>query len=694
MAEVAATDLDEAQAAAELERLGAEIAAHDARYYQDDAPTVSDADYDALRRRLLAIEAAFPHLVRADSPSQRVGAAPSATFDKATHLRPMLSLDNAFAAEDVVEFDARIRRFLKLGPDEPVVFAAEPKIDGLSINLTYRDGRLVLGATRGDGFVGETVTANLATLKDIPERLKGAVPPLIEIRGEIYMARHDFAELNAAQAAAGKPVFANPRNAAAGSLRQLDPEVTRTRPLRFFAYAWGEAEGLEAARHSEVLALFQSWGLPTNPEFRLCRSPEELLAFHADIERKRADLPYEIDGVVYKVDRLDWQARLGFVARAPRWAIAHKFQAERATTRLLGIDIQVGRTGALTPVARLEPVSVGGVVVANATLHNEDEIRRKDLRIGDGVIIQRAGDVIPQVVAMVPEMRDPDAPEYVFPDHCPVCGASAPRDEGGDVVRRCTGGLTCEAQAVERLRHFVSRRAFDIEGLGEKQVRFFWDLGWIRSPADIFALRQKNAAAEEPLEKRKGWKDRSVANLFDAIEARRTISFPRFLFALGIRHVGEENAKLLARNYGTSDAFIAAMVEAKDPESQAWRDLDSIDGIGTAVATAVVDFFAEPHNVDAVHALLAQVTVEPEAARVVGNSQIVGKTIVFTGTLEKMTRDEAKARAEQLGAKVASSVSSKTDLVVAGSSAGSKLKKAAELGLTVLTEDEWLALAN
>jgi DNA ligase (NAD+) len=549
----------------------------------------------------------------------------------------------------------------------------------------------VQAATRGDGLVGENVTANIETISDVPKRLKGAhVPDAIDVRGEIYMSRNDFFALNEAQTALGLKVFANPRNAAAGSLRQLDPEITRSRPLCFWAYAWGESTPQPSETHWGMLQCFREWGLPVNPLIRRCESIDEALAFHRDLGAERASLPYEIDGAVYKVDRLDWQHRLGMVSRAPRWAIAHKFPAEQAQTVIEKIDIQVGRTGSLTPVARLAPIGVGGVIVTNATLHNEDEIARKDIRVGDTVIVQRAGDVIPQVVGVVLDRRPPGAEPYVFPDHCPVCGAHATREEG-EVVRRCTGGLTCAAQAVERLRHFVSRDAFDIEGLGEKQVRAFWEAGLVRGPADIFTLEARDGAHGPKLAEREGWGATSARNLFAAIRARRTVSLERFLYALGMRHVGQTNARLLAKHYGSLHAFRAAMRAAQDRDGEAYADLDNIGGIGPVVAEAVVDFFAEPHNREAVDALAELVTVEDFVAPA-SSSPVAGKTLVFTGTLERMTRDEAKARAESLGAKVAGSVSKKTDLVIAGPGAGSKLAKATELGVKTMTEDEWLAL--
>ena len=699
----AADQLTETQAREELARLAAEIAEHDRRYYQDDAPIVSDAEYDALRQRNAAIEARFPALVRDDSPSRRVGAAPTEKFAKVIHARPMLSLDNAFCDDDVVEFVARIRRFLGLAEHDPVALTAEPKIDGLSASLRYEAGRLAIGATRGDGTEGENITENLRTIGDIPETLAGDDwPEVLEVRGEVYMAKSAFQAMNAAQAEAGGKLFANPRNAAAGSARQLDPSITASRPLSFFAYGWGEVSSLPAGEQWQVLEAFKRWGFVINPLARLCPAVDDALAHYRAIEAERATLDYDIDGVVYKVDRLDWQHRLGTVSRAPRWAVAHKFPAEKARTILRDIDIQVGRTGALTPVAKLEPVTVGGVVVSNASLHNADEIARLDARIGDTVVIQRAGDVIPQILQVVAEKRPADAAPYVFPDHCPECGSLAVR-EGDDVATRCTGGLICPAQRARRLMHFVSRDAFDIEGLGEKQVLAFLDRGWIAEPADIFRLEEKNRDADEPMQKWDGFGELSVSNLFAAIDARRTIALDRLLFALGIRHVGQTTARLLAYTYGTLEAFLEAMTAAAEDSSEdsagdsgdepgdARQDLLAIDGIGPKVAEAVVDFFREPHNRQLVDDLRAMLTVEA-VDRPADASPVAGKTVVFTGTLERMTRHEAKARAEALGAKVAGSVSRKTDYLVAGPGAGSKLKKATELGVAVLDEQQWLDL--
>ncbi|MGY4749860.1 NAD-dependent DNA ligase LigA [Pannonibacter sp. Q-1] len=699
------------QAAAELQRLAGEIAFHDARYHGEDAPVISDADYDALRQRNAAIEARFPELMRSDSPSERVGAAPADGFGKVTHAVPMLSLDNAFADEDVRDFVGRVRRFLKFDPlMGELTVTAEPKIDGLSLSLRYEKGVLVSAATRGDGSVGENVTANARTIADIPHELPAGVPEVVEVRGEVYMSHADFAALNARMAGNGGKVFANPRNAAAGSLRQLNPEITASRPLRFFAYAWGQMSEVPCDTQFDMVRRFGDWGFAINPRMVRCSSVEELLAVYHGIEEDRASLGYDIDGVVYKVDRLDLQQRLGFVSRSPRWAIAHKFPAEKAYTILRDIEIQVGRTGALTPVAKLEPVTVGGVVVSNATLHNEDYIKGigtdgepirggVDLRIGDTVQIQRAGDVIPQVIAVDLERRPADAVPFAFPDVCPACGSHAVREINAktgrpDAVRRCTGGLICPAQASEKLKHFVSRNAFDIEGLGDKQVDAFFAEGLVRSPAEIFTLEARDKQALTKLRNREGWGAVSAKNLFEAINARRRIDLNRFIFALGIRHVGEGNAKLLARAYGSFSAFSAAMEAAQDRSSEAWAELNAIDGIGETVAEAVVQFFGEDHNREALAALLAEVTPQDAEKISADGSPVAGKTVVFTGSLERMTRDEAKAMAERLGAKVAGSVSKKTDLVVAGPGAGSKLKTAQDLGIEVITEDGWFDLVG
>jgi DNA ligase (NAD+) len=691
--ERAVEELTVEEAAEELEALAGEIAHHDGLYHGKDAPEISDGDYDALRRRNDAIEDRFPDLVRDDSPTRKVGARPSSGFKTVRHSVPMLSLGNAFADEDVTDFLVRIRRFLGLGDDDTVNVVAEPKIDGLAVSIRYENGRYVRAATRGDGQTGEDITANVATMGDVPEVLDAEdVPDVIEVRGEIYLRRDDFFTLNETREAAGEPHFANPRNAAAGSLRQLDVEVTKTRPLKLFTYAWGEASSLPAETHHGMLEAFGRWGLPVNPEIALCNGAQELLDRYRAIGEMRAGLPYDIDGVVYKVDRLDWQSRLGFVSRAPRWAIAHKFPAEQAQTVLNDIRIQVGRTGSLTPVAILEPVTVGGVVVQNATLHNQEEIARKDVRIGDTVVVQRAGDVIPQVVRPILEKRPADAVPYEFPETCPVCGSHAvrelnPKTGKPDAARRCTGGLICPAQAVERLRHFVSRLAFDIEGLGDKQVTFFWEQELIRNPVDIFDL-EKNA--DDSIAEFEGWGELSMRNLYAAIDERRTIGFVRFINALGIRHVGETTARLLARNYGAFDAFRDAMVSAEIGQGEAWETLNNIDGIGTTVAESIVDFFNEPHNLDVVDGLAERLKIEA-VEQVAATSPVSGKTVVFTGSLEKMTRQESKARAESLGAKVAGTVSARTDIVVAGPGAGTKLKKAQELGVTVMTETEWLA---
>ena len=686
-------DLTEDEAGSELERLAAEIAHHDERYHGKDAPEISDAEYDALRQRNEAIELRFPKLVREDSPSRRVGARVASGFRTVRHSVPMLSLGNAFADEDVVDFLDRIRRFLGLKDEDAIAIVAEPKIDGLAVSIRYENGRYARAATRGDGSEGEDITANVATIAGVPEILKGNnVPDVIEVRGEVYLARDDFFALNETREAAGEARFANPRNAAAGSLRQLDVTVTASRPLKIFLYAWGEVSALPAENHMGVLEAYKSWGLPVNPEISLCHGAEEMLARYRAIGQMRAGLPYDIDGVVYKVDRLDWQQRLGFVSRAPRWAIAHKFPAEKAQTVLKAIRIQVGRTGALTPVAMLEPVTVGGVVVQNATLHNQEEIERKDIRVGDTVVIQRAGDVIPQVVEVVLGKRPADSTPYVFPETCPECGSMAvreinPKTGKPDAARRCTGGLICPAQAVERLRHFVSRLAFDIEGLGDKQIRFFWDQELIRNPVDIFDLEQN---AGDRLAEFEGWGKVSARNLFDAIATRRTIGLDRFINALGIRHVGETTARLLARRYGSLESF-RRLQDARVGEGDLWEELVNIDGIGATVAEAIVDFFQEPHNQEIVAGLATRLMVE-DMEQAAGDSPVSGKTVVFTGTLEAMTRQEAKARAESLGAKVAGSISARTDILVAGPGAGSKLKKAQELGIAVMTEEDWLAL--
>ena len=686
------------EAKLEHERLAELISSHDLAYYEHDAPTISDGDYDALRKRLLELEAEFPKLASAQSPSARVGSTPSGKFAKVQHRVPMLSLANAFADSDVLDFLGRVKRFLNLAETAEIAVTAEPKIDGLSISLRYEAGVMVEAATRGDGAEGENVTSNALTLKDIPRQLSGKAPDVLEVRGEIYMSHVDFEALNARQIAGGDKIFSNPRNAAAGSLRQQDSAITAARPLRFFAYAWGEAPDLPGLTQFDVVQAFGQWGLPVNSLMKLCVSAEELLAHYRLIESMRGSLGYDIDGVVYKVNELALQARLGFVSRSPRWAIAHKFSAEQATTILEAIDIQVGRTGALTPVARLRPVTVGGVVVSNATLHNEDEIARKDVRIGDTVVVQRAGDVIPQVVGPVLGKRPPDALAFAFPKTCPVCGSHAEREERNtgkvDAVRRCTGGLICDAQRVERLKHFASRLAFDIEGLGDKIIEEFEAEKLIVLPQDIFTLEARDKESFKKLKDREGWGTSSILNLFAAINARRTISLDRFIFALGIRHVGETTARVLARAYGSAQNFREHMMQASQGiESDAYRDLISHDGIGDVVAEAIVQFFAEPHNVDVFDALLTHVT--PVALAIVASaSPVSGKTVVFTGALERMTRDEAKAMAERLGAKVAGSVSKKTDLLVAGPGAGSKLKDAEKNGVKVIDENGWFDLVG
>ena len=690
------SDLTEAQASEELARLADEIAAHDLAYHQQDAPSVSDAEYDALKRLNTELEVAYPHLVRDNSPSLRVGAARAEQFSPVEHGVPMLSLDNAFSDEDALEFDSRIRRFLMLG-DAAVDYTAEPKIDGLSASLLYENGVLVRGATRGDGRVGEDVTENLRTVMDIPARLAGSGwPERIEVRGEVYLGHAEFAALNAAAVEAGQKTYANPRNAAAGSLRQIDSKITATRPLKFFAYAWGLISAPFAERQADALASLKAWGFSTTPQSQKVTGPEGLLTAYAAMEALRPKLGFDIDGVVYKVDRLDWQQRLGFVTRTPRWAVARKFPAEQARTVLEAIDLQVGRTGAVTPVARLRPVTVGGVVVVNATLHNADEIARKDLRVGDTVIIQRAGDVIPQIVSVVEDELRGLQP-FVFPTHCP-CPLHTPLARettisGAEtVVRRCTGEFACPFQRIEHLRHFVSRRAYDIEGLGEKQLAAFYERGWITEPADIFRLARDETKLSE-LRETDGYGDLSVTNLVAGINARRTISLERFIFGLGVRHIGETTAMVMARGYGSATALLAAMdlVAARDPEAMA--ELDALDQIGGAVIEAAAAYFAEDHNRRIVEALVAELTIL-DAEQPKNDTAVAGKTVVFTGALERMTRDEAKAQAEGLGAKVSGSVSKKTDLVVAGPGAGSKLKTANELGIQVMTEGEWLAMVG
>ncbi|WP_442681639.1 NAD-dependent DNA ligase LigA [Sphingomonas sp. ASY06-1R] len=683
--------LTEADAAAELERLAAEIAHHNRLYHDQDAPEISDADYDALMQRNAALEARFPSLVRDDSPSRKVGATPSGPLAKVRHARPMLSLDNGFSDEDVEEFVQRVRRFLRLRDDEPVALTAEPKIDGLSCSLRYERRRLVQAATRGDGTIGEDVTPNIAFVTGVPQTLPDTAPDIFEVRGEVYMAKSDFAALNqrlleAARAAGDERKarqFANPRNAAAGSLRQKDASVTATRPLRFIYHGWGEAAALPGDTQSAVMDALDAWGFATTPLRVRCDDVAEALAQYRRIETLRADLEYDIDGVVYKVDRLDWQERLGQIGRAPRWALAHKFPAQQAQTTLRAIDIQVGRTGKLTPVARLEPVTVGGVVVTNATLHNADEIERLGARPGDRVLIQRAGDVIPQIVENLTREEPRDA--WTFPTHCPVCDSTVEREEG-EVDYRCTGGLICAAQRVERLIHFCSRGALDIRGLGLQQIEDFFHDGLIHAPADIFRL------TEEQLLPRKKKGDVWAANLLQAINEKRTPDPVRFLFGLGIRHVGAITARDLLRAFGTVER-IAEVATAANEDPQARAEIEAISGVGPAVAEALIDFFAEPHNRVAWDDLLTEVQPLPFVNEV-RQSEVSGKTVVFTGTLETMSRDEAKAQAEQLGARVSGSVSAKTDLVVAGPGAGSKEKKAKELGVRVIDEAGWVAIVT
>lgn len=781
--QIAIEDLTEEEARKELASLAMNIAFHDARYHGEDDPVISDADYDALRRRNDAIEARFPSLVRDDSPSKKVGhPARQSKFEKVTHARPMLSLDNAFSEDDVSEFVARVRRFLGLSESAIIELTAEPKIDGLSLALRYENGELVVAATRGDGEVGENVTVNARTIDNVPHKIEGSsVPDVLEVRGEVYIGKRDFDALNAAQEEAGGKTFANPRNAAAGSLRQLDSSITASRPLKFFAYAWGEVSELPADTQMDMVKLFDAWGFSVNPLMKRVLGAKGAVEQYRLIEAERATLDYDIDGVVYKIDRLDWQSRLGMVARAPRWAIAHKFPAEQATTVVNDIDIQVGRTGALTPVAKLEPVTVGGVVVSNATLHNPDEIARLGVRVGDTVVIQRAGDVIPQVVSVVTDKRPESSVPFDFPTHCPACGSIA-ASEGDDVVVRCTGGLICPAQRVERLSHFVSKNAFDIDGLGEKQIAQLFERGWVHDPGDIFKLAQKNEAEGNVLQTWNGWGELSVNNLMQAIEARRSIDFHRFLFGLGIPSIGQETGKLLARHFGTIDAFVAFMEIARsivddlpesfDPQAVSSlnyvlmrlghlkefaetlaptdlfasattipelvsarveriesgklkgdnlklshlkrvaamdaggfptapatklyahnQELADIDGIGVDVILNLEDFYFEPQNRAVLEALIEQLTVN-EAAAQATDSQVSGLTIVFTGSLTTLTRAEAKAGAEALGAKVAGSVSKKTDIVVAGPGAGSKLKKAQDLGVRTMSEEEWIAFTS
>ena len=680
-------------ARAELARLADDIAMHDEHYHQNDAPIISDADYDALRRKYTALENTYPELAPANSPTHRIGAKPSGKFKKIHHSVPMLSLDNAFTKNDLDDFIGRIRRFLNLDESHPLIFTAEPKIDGLSCALRYEKGFLIHAATRGDGTTGEDVTANVRTVSDVPQRLRGDVPDIFEVRGEIYTSHDDFLAMNERQLAAGKAPFANPRNAAAGSLRQIDPQMSALRPMRFFAYGWGNISALPAKTQSGMIAFFKKAGLPINPFMKTVEGIDEMLVFYESIEQQRAALGYDIDGIVYKLDALDLQARLGFVGRAPRFAIAHKFAAEKAITELLDIEIQVGRTGALTPVAKLKPVTVGGVVVRNATLHNEDEIARKDIRIGDSVMIQRAGDVIPQILSVVVEKRKPDSNVFHFPKKCPCPLKTETMRAEGEAVRRCTGEWACPYQRIEHLRHFCARGAFDIEGLGEKQIELFFETGLVREPADIFELAAKDALSKKPLREWEGFGDLSVSNLFSAIEQRRDISLERFIFALGIRDVGEQTARLLARAYGTWMAFYTACLEVASKDSKAIEDMDAIEQIGEAVIGSIETAFSRQESRIAIERLVAHVRIQ-DAEKASNNSPVAGLTLVFTGSLEKMTRDEAKALAQRMGAKVASSVSAKTDIVVAGPGAGSKLKDAAKHNVKVIDEDMWLELAG
>jgi DNA ligase (NAD+) len=681
------------QAKEELLRLAQEVAHHDELYHKNDAPEISDAEYDALRRRNDEIEAKFPDLVLENSPSKKVGAPPAEQFNKVAHNVPMLSLANAFSHEDIDDFLDRVRRFLGFAEDAAIELLAEPKIDGLSFSARFENGRFVQGATRGDGTTGEDITANLKTIINFPHVLKGHdIPEILEVRGEVYMSHADFAQLNKRQAEKNAKIFANPRNAAAGSLRQLDSTITASRNLRYFVYGLGELSASIAEKQSGIIAALESFDFCVNHLSKIVGSTNELIEFYEDLYTKRPNLDYDIDGIVYKVNSLELQQRLGFVSRSPRWAIAHKFPAEQAKTILEKITIQVGRTGALTPVAKLTPINVGGVMVSSATLHNEDEIARKDVREGDTVVIQRAGDVIPQVVMVDLEKRPKNAEKFIFPDHCPVCGSLAVREES-EAIRRCTGGLVCEAQILERLKHFVSRDAFDIEGLGEKQIEAFWHDKIITKAADIFYLEERDKNSLGSIANREGWGKKSAENLFSAINEKRTISLDRFIYALGIRFVGHTTAKLLAVNYGSFTNWQVSMIKATDETSDAYNELRAIDGIGEKLAHGIITFFSEEHNLVVLNELASIIKITDVAAPK-SDSPIAGKTVVFTGSLVKLTRAEAKAQAESLGAKVAGSVSKKTDYVVAGADAGSKLKAATELGLKVLTEDEWLELVD
>lgn len=693
-ADIEVEELTSLEATIELERLAKLIKHHDELYFQKDAPEISDAAYDALVIRNRKIELRFPELRREDSPTRRIGAPLAAGFRKVKHRTPMLSLENAFSSEDVYDFFDRVRRFLSLGNDQEIDIVAEPKIDGLSASLHYQNGRLRLGATRGNGSEGEDITENVKTILDVPNILEGEdIPESLEIRGEIYMCRGDFFTLNKRRREAGEAEFANPRNAAAGSVRQLDPKITASRPLRFFAYSFEALSGVELFQHSEVLVQLRQWGFVVNPEIRLCHSPQQALDYYSLINERRADLAYDIDGVVYKINNLDWQRRLGSVGRTPRHSIAHKFAAEKAETVVENIDIQVGRTGVLTPVALLKPVNVGGVIVARATLHNADEVVRRDVRVGDTVIIQRAGDVIPQVLEVLKLKRSSESQPFLFPETCPSCG-SLVEHVPGEVARRCSGGLICPEQAVERLKHFVSREAFDIEGLGGRHIEAFYMDDFIKNPVDIFTFEERDMKSLTPLRYREGWGPQSAQNLFNAINNRRHIPLNRFIYALGILQIGVVTAKLLAKHYISFSKLKEQMIQANDPSSEAYQDLLSLDGIGQSTAAELIYFFQEPHNIDIIDRLVNQIHVEDFHSVASDNMPLAGKTIVFTGTLQAMSRAEAKATAERLGAKVAGSVSRKTDFVVIGVDAGSKAKTATDLGVKILSEDEWLHLSQ
>ena len=683
------SELLEEEAKRELAALAEEIKIHDIEYYEDNNPTVDDVYYDGLRRRFDTLASYFPRLPISTEIMEKVGSAPAAGFNKITHSEPMLSLANAFDREDVLEFSERVRRFLRLGPEITLELVAEPKIDGLSASLRYEKGELIYGATRGDGTTGEDITKNLLTIGDIPKTLTKQVPDVLEVRGEVYMTKSAFEELNVSQEAIGKSKFSNPRNAAAGSLRQLDPSITAARSLNFFAYSWGQVSSMKIDTHFDFLNLFEMNGFVVNELTEICNSVDQVLSCHEKIHKRREQLPYEIDGMVYKVNRLDWQNRMGSISRSPRWAVAHKFPAEQIETRLIQIDIQVGRTGVLTPVGRLEPVKVGGVIVSNVTLHNEDEIQRKDIRVGDRVVVQRAGDVIPQVVRVNRDARSQYSEKFIFPKKCPSCGSETLRGEG-EAARKCVAGLFCDAQAVERLRHFVSKNALDIEGLGEKQIRSFWEKGWIRNPADIFCLKRYR----DELEMLPGWGGKSIENLFEAIENSRGTKFDRFIYGLGIPQVGQQTAKLLAENYIDIEHWQIEMIRCTQGDEVAWDLLTNIDQIGESVGQDLLDFFNQKGNLDIINALATELSIEPYVPEKTSQSKITGKTVVFTGTLVGMGRAEAKAFAEKNGAKVSNSISQKTDYLVAGEAAGTKAKKAEQLGVSILSEQEWMAMLD